>query len=294
MVKFSKYIFGMLLATIGIMAVLDYSYTKVMSESRPRTKFQYLRSLKNTKFDYIFLGSSRVENAINPSIIKKITNKDALNMGFQASEMSDIYTILKLMQKYNIQSKKVLIEIDFNYNRDGASNIMQYQLMPFLKENEVTEEYSRQNLSDDQALYYFPFYRYCQNDVKIGFRETTLNIAGKKTTVAAQKGYAELHQQHTVHYKNSLPDTIARSNKTFDKIKKFCKAHRIDVIFYCSPFCGHSKNLDYISKLKKQIPELKDYSNAVKHSDQFKDCFHLNGKGATEFTSILAKDILSD
>lgn len=293
MIKFVKYILVLFTATLLITIALDYSYTEIMSEAKPRTKFQYIRSLKNKKTDYIFLGSSRVENVIIPSLIKELTNKDALNFGFQASKMGDIYTMLKLIKKYNIQSKKILIQVDYIYNLDSNSNIMQYQLMPFVRENEVTKEYFDRYFVDDEALYYVPFYRYCQNDNKIGFREIVLNLAKKKTTVETEKGYVGLNGKHTIH-NNSLPDTIAKSNPYLDKIKSFCKANKIDVVFYCAPFCSHSKNLNFVAKLKQKIPELKDYSNAVKDTEEFENCTHLNGKGAITFTTILAKDILSE
>ena len=39
------------------------------------TKFQNIRALKNKSIDYVFLGSSRVENVIMPNIIEKKTKK---------------------------------------------------------------------------------------------------------------------------------------------------------------------------------------------------------------------------
>jgi hypothetical protein len=291
MKRFIKYILGLALATVVIMVALDYSYTKILTKSEPRTKFQLLRSLKDKKVSYIFLGSSRVENGIIPLVIKEKTQKEAVNLGFQASKLGDIYTILQLIKAYHIQAEKIFIQVDYIFNIDGYSNIMQYELMPFVRENEVTKSYFDNHFSEDKALYYMPFYRYCQNDVKIGFREFFSNVIAKKTNVKANKGYIGLTGTHTNH-EYDLPKTIANSNIHFDKIKTYCVANKINAVFFVAPFCKHTKNLHFITKLKSKIPELKDYSGAIQDKNMFQNCGHLNDKGAHLFTTILTEELL--
>jgi hypothetical protein len=288
---FLKYFVRLALGTLIIMVVLDFTYTAVLEKSEPRSKFQLLRSLKNQKVHYLFLGSSRVENGIVPALIKEKTNKEAINLGFQASKLSDIYTILQLIKEYNIQSEKIFIQIDYIFNIEGGSNILQYELFPFVRENDVTKEYFDRHFSDNKALYYLPFYRYCQNDVKIGFREIFSNAITKKTNIKTHNGYVGLYGEHSNH-NYDLPKTIPVSNVYFDKIKLHCAANKINVVYYVAPFCQKAKNLHYITKLKRKIPELKDYSNVIHDSTMFQNCGHLNDKGAIAFTSILMKDLL--
>lgn len=193
MKKFIVYIIGGVLVILMFMTILDVVYTKVYETSYPRTKFQYLRSLKNKKVDYIFLGSSRVENGIVPTVIYNKTGKTSVNFGFQAAKLADIYTVLQLIKKYNIHYEKIFIQVDYIYNiTDGNSNIFQYEMMPFIRENVITKNYLNRYIPNPNANYYFPFYRYCTNDLKIGFREVLLNISHKKTNVILNKGYSPL------------------------------------------------------------------------------------------------------
>lgn len=276
------------------MTVLDVVYTKIYETSYPRTKFQYLRSLKDKKVDYIFIGSSRVENGIVPSIIHDKTNKKAVNFGFQAAKLGDIYTILQLIKKYNIHYEKIFIQIDYIYNIvEGNSNIFQYQINPFIRENEITKSYSNHYSLSPNVDYYIPFYRYCANDLKVGFREVFANITDKKTTIVPLRGYGAL-QGNSKELEGSLPDTILNNNVIFDSIDSYCKQNKMKVVYYCAPFCKYSKNKDFISKLKNKIPELEDFSRAIEDDKMFVNCNHLNDSGAKRFTEILSDKLLTD
>ncbi|SHG30786.1 hypothetical protein SAMN05443549_103205 [Flavobacterium fluvii] len=292
MKKFSSYIVGGLALILLMMSILDIGYTKIYEVSYPRTKFQYLRSLEDTKVDYIFLGSSRVENGIIPSVIIQKTNKTAVNLGFQASKAGDIFTVLQLIKKYNIHYEKILIQIDYIYNNvDGNSNIFQFEMIPFIRENEITKQYSNEYSRNPIANYYLPFFRYCSNDLRIGFREVFSNVIHKKTTIVANKGYVAL-QGNSKYLKGSLPNSIINNNAVFDSIRGFCKKNKIDVVYYCAPFCKNNKNKDFTSKLKIKIPELIDFSTAINDDQMFENCNHLNDRGARRFTEILAEELL--
>lgn len=274
------------------MSVLDFTYTKIYSTAYPRTKFQYLRSLKDKKVDYIFLGSSRVENGIVPMVIYNKTHKTAVNLGFQAAKLIDIYTVLKLLKEYNIKNQTILIQVDYIYNiTKGNSNIFQYQMTPFIRENEITKSYSNKYAKSPNANYYIPFYRYCNNDLKVGFREIFSNILNKKTDIITNNGYVAL-QGNSKELAGSLPDFIVNSNPIVDSIKSFSKQNNMNVVFYCAPFCKNNKNRIFISKLKKKIPELKDFSGVIKDDNMFQNCNHLNDSGAKRFTEILIDNLL--
>ena len=291
MKKFNIYILGSLLTILMLMTVLDFVYTKIYDNSYPRTKFQYLRSLKDKKVDYIFLGSSRVENGIVPSIIYDKTGKEAVNLGFQAAKLGDIYTTLQLINEYNIHCEKIFIQVDYIYNIvEGNSNIFQYESVPFIRENETMKRYSKKYATRPWANYYIPFYRYCANDLKLGFREVLANLTHKKTTVVPTKGYIAL-QGNSKELGGLLPDKIINNNEVLDSIRAFCKQNNIDVVYYCAPFCKNNKNKDFTSKLKSKIPELVDFSEAIQDDQMFVNCNHLNDSGAKRFTEILVEQL---
>ncbi len=287
MKKFAIHTITLLLGMLLIMMALDFTYTKIYETSPPRTKFQLFRSMKNKHLDYAFLGSSRVDNDINPMIIEKETGKKGLNLGFQASKLNDIYTILQLFKSYNIESDKIYIQVDYIYNIDGFSNILAYELIPFIRDNNIVKTHL---IEQNQALYYIPFYRYCVNDYKVGIREIALNLLHKKTSVIKNNGYSPVYG-YPNNKQYTLPDTIVKENKTFNRIQIYCKKNKINVVFFCSPFSKTTQNIGYITKLKSKIPALRDYSTLIKNDSLFLNSSHLNDAGATFFSHFLSNDI---
>jgi hypothetical protein len=292
MKKFSVYIVSGIVTILIVMLVLDVAYTKIYQSSYPRNKFQYFRSLKDKKVDYIFIGSSRVENGIIPAVIKDKTGKSAVNFGFQAARLADIYTLLLLVKEYNIRYETILIQVDYIYNFEaGHSNIFEYEMTPFIRENEITKNYSDMYSTHPMANFYLPFYRYCNNDLKLGFREVFANIVSKKTNVIEQKGYVARFG-NSAELAGGLPKVLLNKNATLDNIQSFIKQNKMKVVFYFAPVCRNSKNQDFISKLKTKIPELKDFSRALNEDQLFIDCNHLNDSGAKRFTEIFTEEVL--
>jgi hypothetical protein len=272
------------------MTTLDFAYTKVFENAKPRTKFQMFRGMKNTRIDYAFLGSSRVDNDIVPSVITNKTKKSVINLGFQGGKLYDVYTILRLFKIYNIQVKTIFIQVDYNFNIDGHSNMLAYQIIPFIHENAITRAHCS-NFPNFKAMYYVPFYRYCVNDCKIGFREICMSLIEKKTTTVSNLGYSPVTGS-TVGTNYELPSFIRKNNPTFSAIDNYCKKNGIDVVYFCAPFWKQSKNLNYISKLKVKIPSLKDYSGVVTIDSLFLNNAHLNDAGAAYFSKYLAQELL--
>lgn len=294
MKKFIIHTIGILITFLIVSTLLDFTYTTVYENSIPRTKFQYLRSLKNTKVDYIFLGSSRVENGIDPFIIISKTQKKCINLGYEAAKLGDIYTVLQLLKSYSIATDTVFIQVDYIFDIKGKSINLPYEMTPFIRDNKVTKDYLLDYVGKDPSVYYVPFTRYLRSDQKIGFREFLANLVGSKTAVAEQKGYSPLAGQanesiNKNHY--SLPASIASHSLYYEKIKKFGTENNIKIVFFCAPFCRHVKNLDYVKKLKTKIPDLYDFSTAIQEDSLFVNCFHLNELGATEFTEIFAEKL---
>lgn len=288
---------GLLLLLLLLLVVFDFSYTIIYKNSTPRTKFQYVRSLKNTKVNYVFLGSSRVENGIDPTVIERETNKSCLNLGYEAAKLGDIYTMLKLLKTYAIATDTVFIQVDYIFDIKGHSINLPYQMTPFIQDSPVIKDYLIEYTGAESSMYYVPFIRYLGSDQKIGFREVFANLIGKQTKVIANKGFSPLgilgnKSKHESHF--SLPPTIQWSNSYYEKIKEYAARHDIKIVFFCAPFCRHTKNLNYIKKLKVKIPELYDFSDAIQADPLFVDCFHLNEVGAADFTTIFTATVLKN
>lgn len=291
MKKFLIHISGILLILFVLLFGLDFCYTSIYNKADPRTKYQYLKSLKNSKVNYVFLGSSRVDNGIIPEVIESGTHKKTINLGFQGSKIGDVYTILNLLDTYNLVYDTVFIQVDYNFNDTGCSINLPYEMTPFFKDNDITKEYLIDYVGKS-TLYYLPFARYCQNDTKIGFREVFANLVNKKTIVKITKGYSALQGvENKKETHRILPEFIVARNQYYEKINQLGIDHKLKIVFFCAPFCKHTKNLDYIKKLKTKIPDLYDFSNAIKDDKMFVNCYHLNDEGAHYFSKLLIKKI---
>ena len=292
MEAFVKYILKIVLILVVSAYALDFFYTNVFEKSLPRTKFQNLRALKNQSIDYVFLGSSRVENGISPEVIKNKTDKKAVNLGFQASKLSDVYMIFQLLDSYNIKYKKVFIQVDYIFNMEnGSSNILSYEILPFINENTTISNHC---LFNDSINYWFnkniPFYRYSSTAQKLGVREVLSNIIKKKSNSFNYNGYAPLFGNF-VNEKFAMPETIALKNKFYDSIVNYKIKNQKEVIFFTAPFRNLNSKNRFIDKLETKIPDLKNFSNELQDDAYFQNNNHLNHKGAVAFTNILIKKL---
>jgi hypothetical protein len=292
MKTFVKYIFKIVLMLAVSAYVLDFFYTTIFEESIPRTKFQNLRALKNQSIDYVFLGSSRVENGISPEVIKNKTGKKAVNLGFQASKLSDVYMIFQLLDFYNIKFKKVFIQVDYIFNMENeSSNILSYEILPFINENLIVSNHCKFNDSDN---YWFnkniPFYRYSRTSQKLGVREVLSNVIKKKSNSFENNGYAPLHG----HFKNEnfvWPNTIALKNKFYDSIVNYKTKTKKEVVFFIAPYRILNNDFSFVPKLGTKIPDLNNFSNELPHNRYFQNNNHLNHDGAVAFTNILIENL---
>lgn len=292
MQTFVKHILKIVLILVVSAFALDLFYTNTFEKSLPRTKFQNLRVLKNQSVDYVFLGSSRVENSIIPELIKNKTGKNAINLGFQASKMADIYLIFQLLDEYNIKYKKVFIQVDYIFNIEkGFSNVLSYEVLPFINENKLLTNHCQFN---DSINFWrnknLPFYRYSITSQKIGMREIVMNLLKKQTAISVNKGFDPLFGSFSGG-KYALPETISNKNKYYDLIANYSLKNKKDVTFFTAPFRILNNDFSFINKLKTKIPNLNDFSNALPHDNYFQNNSHLNNDGAIAFTNILIEKL---
>ncbi|WP_131494724.1 hypothetical protein [Flavobacterium enshiense] len=243
--------------------------------------------------DFVFLGSSRVQNHIVTELVESQTSKKALNLGVQGGRLDDVFLMLKILKENEVFPEKVFIQVDYLYNFEGPSVIVGCESLPYIKTNPIVKEHIKENNPSFAFNYYIPFYRYASNDFKIGFREFFCSLLGKKTKLNLEDGFEGKNEKFKdINYK--LPDSIIQKNTVFIKIDEFCKLNNIDITYFCAPFCSRVYDSDFIEKLKVKIPELKDFSKSIPEEKYFKDCGHLNEKGAYKFTQMLIDECINE
>ncbi|MDT0643057.1 hypothetical protein RM553_09480 [Zunongwangia sp. F363] len=292
MKRFALYIISVLCVILGIFFFLDVVYTSIYTYGIPRNKISHLLNIEKKDIDYVFIGSSRVENTIDTEIIEDITGKKALNLGIQEVRLNDSFMLLQLLYEQNIKPEIVFIQVDYIYNKDKSSGFLKSSLMPYIKDDRIGSMLKSRE-PNYYALRYIPFYRYLKYDYKSGFREVFNILTGNEPYINLESGYYPLYGNSGNNFRRHLPDTIAKKNKYLRAINKFAKEKNIKIAYFMSPFCSETKNLEYTKKLRKKIPSLIDYSTLFFEQDAgyFYDCDHLNNKGAEKFSEVFAEKI---
>jgi hypothetical protein len=285
MKKFLKYIVLLVLIVLASLVTFDLLYSYVFKSCPPRNKLQYVMHLENKNLDYVFLGSSRVENTINTKLIEQQTGKKVLNIGIQGGRLNDNELMIRLLIANNVKVKTFFVQVDYVYNFDHTSTIAGTDCLPYIHNNNTIKNFRTDNL-EYKLNYYIPFYRFLKNDFKIGFREFFSCLVHKTNGFDFSDGFDPKNEQFN-NLGGSLPEEIADSNAAISNIDFLCKQNKIKIVYFCAPFCSKMENLDFIAKLKIKIPNLIDFSRTIKEDIYFKDCVHLNSQGADLFTKQL-------
>ena len=286
MKKFIIYLVKRILIFGIILIVLDFSYTYIyVNKDTIRTKIEYIFQNKGKKYDYIFLGSSRVEFHINTFMIDKETGKKSINFGISGQNLPETFLTLKLLNQQNISAKKFFINIDeadlVEKSKKKFSGVSYF--LPYIKNKEINnhlKEYDLDYFKDTKI----PFYRYINYGYKIGYRELLLKLGNKKR---AKKFYIGLED---VLKTDTISNNFKKKYYTelLNEISLFAKEKKIELIFYTSPYYNVKNEATFKEVLKKE--NIFPYIDSVTNPKLFKDAGHLNKYGANKFTKMLIRD----
>lgn len=294
MQRLLKYILKISAAVIIILFLLDTAYTYIYKTGTPRNKLAYLLSIKNKDIDYVFIGSSRVDNNINPEVIDSITGKTSINLGIQGGKIDDYFLILQLLEKQHIKTEKIFIQIDYAFNMEGNSNILNSYLMPYLHEP-ILSEFIKDRSPDYFFLKNIPFYRYMKYDYKLGFREFFNVGIGNEHHTDLSIGYQPLYDKSGEVMAGKLPSSVNKKNKNLNALMEFAERNEVKVVYFMAPYCSSTSNLDFGSKLQEKIPNFTDFSTIFNdHNEYFFNCSHLNDLGAQKFSGTLGRMIIEN
>lgn len=289
MKEFIKKITIYLLLTLFLLVILDSVYTLIYSNSRVRDKVQFVLNTTPKHYNAIILGSSRAENHLIPEIFKEY-GLDVYNFGMSGGSLCEDSLMLKLFFEKGNTVDKILLQVDLQFLNEVPAEGIQARFLPYLPLNKTIYTHYKDNTKNSFALAYFPFYRYCKLDAKIGFRELVITLMNKKGKFYDTNGFAPLSGSLNSKVKQNLPKEVCEKNKYYDEIVAISLKNKVLLISFTAPFCSYTNNTDFFSKLKQNVPELYDYSNFIKEDSLFSTCGHLNEKGAEIFTKMMLKN----
>jgi hypothetical protein len=282
---FVTYILKVVLMLVISAYALDFGFTYTYGFASPKTKVQYLRSLKNQKFDYIFIGSSRVENSIIPAIIEQKTNKKTINLGVQGATTQDLVFIMDLLEDLNVTYGKVFLQLDYKINDvNQFSKKFQTELFPFLGTSKIIDSYVFATNKDKNALKYIPFYTYTVASQNLGLRNVVLTLFNLEHKITKNKGYVALYGSEKMNVE-ILPQYVSK-NRYLDQLLLTKKA-----VYFSCPLYSSIQTHSYFDQLKTSIPGFTDFTGSISKKTLFKDSYHLNHDGAVVFTNLIIQKL---
>lgn len=289
---FVKYILKIALMLIVCAYALDFGFTYVYKNASPQNKVQYINSLKNQKFDYIFIGSSRVENSVIAEEIEKKSNKKTINLGIKGLKLKDMSYIIKLLKDYNVSYQKMFIQIDYSFNHEEeSSKFFSFELLPFCgSSNLIINEYLKSTNKSYLQYKYIPFLKYSDSEQLIGFRKVFSSLKNKPSIFISNKGYEPLYG-FSSRKLEKIPNKANKTNKYFNDINTFATSENLKVIYFSAPISLKSENLNYFDELKKNVPQLHNFHNVISEDKYFYDKLHVNHDGALAFTNVLIEKL---
>ncbi len=290
MKRFIRIVILLMFVIIVSSFLLDSFYTRLHHIKTPRSKASYLLQNKVAGYDYIFLGSSRVHNHVNPEIIYERTGKKAINLGVHGAKLNDYELFLEIISENNIEFERIFVQIDYVFNHFNFNDVSGVDVIPFMNSNKAVENHLKKYNETYSIYKSVPFYRYMKNDFAIGFRESIMLLSERKSKVDFSNGFDPKHIRG-VDMATSLPSNIVKENPIFNRIDSIASLNNIDITYFTAPFCSDTKNIGYIDSLALKVPYLKDYSRSILENKYFYDCSHLNIDGANLFTDILIEDL---
>jgi len=266
------------------MYLADFVFTKIYEKGTPRDRIGWIRTMsEGDSVDYVLLGSSRCVHHIDPKLILEKTGLKGYNLGYAASGPVEIKLTLEQFLLHST-TKKVFIQVDFNYNYNKPDGLAKVCWMPYLKEPDVYDEFIRY----DNKYFWLkniPFYRYMINDPKIGFRNVFFMALGKTKKTKNTLGFAPLNGE-LKEITQQVPDVDLQENLIFKEIYAICQEKGIKCVFFTSPMYQTGPDYDV---LKNYLPNYYNFSRELQDKSLYKDNTHLNAKGAILFTQLFAK-----
>lgn len=286
MKKFLRYIFLRAIVLVIVLILLDLLFTTIYIHKKGiRNKIEFISQVTEKKYDYIFLGSSRVEFHVDTDLIDKENGTKSLNMGISGQDLSETFLLLKLLINKNFKAKKIFIQVDesdMSINKEKAFIGASY-FMPYINNDTVKrhlKKYDEDYILDTKI----PFFRYMNYGYKIGYRELVMKLKAKSRKAPFFKGLNSV-------IKNNADSYVFKeefNNDLVAEIKSFAKKNTVELSFFTSPYFNPKKSEKYKIFAKKN--HIVQYIDSIKSYEYFEDYKHLNYKGARIFTEMLIRD----
>mgnify|MGYP003591680228 CR=1 FL=1 len=268
-------------------------------------RLDYIINKSNSKC--LIFGSSHATTHFNPEIMENITGLSFYNGGVQGQGIIFSCALIDLvLERYSPEI--ILFNLDKGYlvKSDDYKDRLS-ELLPFYQNNNALTKYIKFKGKNEKIKLLSKTYPYNSKIVNIIYYKyfNQPDIKGyralKDTICINDERLNYLKQNKIIDTLNKPIDTIYVN--VFNDIINQCRNKNIKLIFIISPefYISNLEKTNYFEKLMNIVNcsnyELWDYSKDTSfcyHRDLFNDGTHLNEKGATAFSSIIAKRLMEN
>ena len=294
-----------IVATVALLYGLSFTYDYFIRKN-DFNKVWWLDHFRNKKYDFVFLGNSRVYTMIRTDTLERSWNQKGLNISLDGADLAQQYLMLHSFLKNNNRTKKLYFNIDFSELAMQQNNDMRvWCFLPYLNDYEIYSTLKENYGNKVFAWKYIPFYKYTEFNSKIGL----LTVANSFFYLEKKPFNSYGDFMNVPNRKFNLKDTFADkiiepkylNILYFEKILQLCKENKIELHLYTAPVNKIISRTwlnrkDIINKFilplaGKYGADYTDYTELPlsENPDLFADVTHLNSEGRSQWMKYVEK-----
>lgn len=285
MKRFLIHISVILVLLIALSYVLDKSYNFIFINTSARDKTQLALKQDQGYVDFVFLGSSRVENYIDCNLIEVITGKTCVNYAISGGSHQDAFVLFKLLKKRGLTYSHLFLQLDPNIKNMEMTTAFKASMIPLMEHYEI--QFDNVDLSLTWEERHLPFYKYAEYDYLYGIRACFAQLYKNKND-DVELGY--LPKYYIGNANAGAIQTINTYNKYIELLKEEVVDDNAQVHFFTSPYCPDMTNTSIFNQLSSFYPGYINYASTYNNPAYFANCNHMNHNGAQVFTKQIIKD----
>ncbi len=282
---------------------IGYFIEKLYFKQKTGDLYQTTYAIKQAKQKILIFGASRAMHQYVPDILEQKLHKSVYNLGRDGRNMIYHYTVFSQVLTYSHPDLIIIDVLPNEYSwktRKEGEDGMISALLPYIDYPEVKADIGQIRRSDIILSGIFKTYAYNSNLAQIfgynfGVLTASKNKKGYEPLYGTKLTVADLLAPGLIN----MPEMNEEARNYFKAFLNKAKENNIKVCVVVSPVLPVIGSKNCISDMRRITEgygfKFYDFSKTGAFADNslYYDQFHLNDKGATDFTGDLADTLLA-